>query len=72
MEPHETDLNSIFCEAVEHPAGPDRLAYLERACGADPAFRAKVEQLLAAHDGAGSFLGSSPGTATGIVGSETH
>ncbi len=64
MEPHETDLKSIFCEAVEHPAGPDRLAYLERACGADPALRAKVEELLAAHDGAGGFLGSSPGTAT--------
>ena len=63
MEPHKPDLKTIFCEALELPAGPDRLAYLERACGDDPALRAGVEELLLAHDRAGGFLGSSPGTA---------
>jgi hypothetical protein len=64
MEPQKPDLKTIFCEALERPAGPERLAYLERACGDDPALRAQVDALLDAHDRAGVFLGSSPGTAT--------
>ena len=47
MEPHKPDLKTIFCEALELPAGPDRLAYLKRACGDDPALRARVDELLA-------------------------
>ncbi len=63
MEPHEPDLKTIFCEALERPAGTDRLAYLERACGHDPLLRAQVDRLLGAHDRAGGFLGSSAGPA---------
>ena len=48
MEPHKPDLKTIFCEALELPAGPDRLAYLERACGDDPALCAGVDELLRA------------------------
>ena len=63
MKTQQADLKSIFSEAVERPAGPDRRAYLERACGDDPALRDQVEELLAAHDRSGGFLGTSPGTA---------
>src|SRR5207253_2002019 len=64
MEPHKPDLKTVFNEALERPAGPDRLAYLDEACRDDPALRAEVEELLGAHDRAGGFLGSSAGTAT--------
>jgi hypothetical protein len=52
-------MKSIFLEALERPAGPGRLAYLEGACGNDPELRAEVEELLDAHDRASGFLGSS-------------
>jgi serine/threonine protein kinase len=38
-----------------------RGAYLEQACGGDRDLRARVEALLGAHDGAGSFLQSPAG-----------
>ncbi len=58
MNPSEADLKSIFCEALNHPAGADRAAYLDRACGSNTALRLQVESLLKAHDEAGSFLSS--------------
>jgi hypothetical protein len=70
MQPHKVDLKTIFLEALERPAGPGRLAYLEEACGDDPALRAQVEDLLGAHDRAGGFLGSSPGAVTPAFGGE--
>ncbi len=45
----------IFVEAVERPPG-ERGAYLDRACTGRPDVRARVEELLAVHDGAGEFL----------------
>src|SRR4051812_27601463 len=63
MKTQQDDLKAIFCEAVKCPAGSDRLAYLEQACGGNPALRTEVEELLAAHDSAGGLLGSGPGTA---------
>ncbi len=45
----------IFVEAVERPPG-ERGAYLDRACTGRPDLRARVEELLAVHDGAGEFL----------------
>ena len=39
MNPAELDLKAIFCEAVDHSAGPERSAYLDRACGEDATFR---------------------------------
>ena len=70
MEPHHPDLKTIFCEALERPAGPERRAYLEGACRNDPVLRAQVEELLGAHVRAGDFLDSSPGAATSAPGGE--
>src|SRR5579864_7451541 len=50
MNPPEPDLKAIFCEALEHAAGPERSAYLDRACREDAALRLQVESLLKAHD----------------------
>ncbi len=54
------DLKSLFCEALELPVGPERDAYLEDACRGNPALKAGVEGLLAAHDQAGRFLAQGP------------
>ena len=62
MNPPEPDLKAIFSEALDHPAGHERAAYLDHACGEDAALRLQVESLLKAHDEAGGFLGS-----TGVV-----
>ena len=58
MNPPEPDLKAIFSEALDHAAGPERSAYLDRACRGDAALRLQVELLLKAHDEAGGFLGS--------------
>ncbi|HVK18264.1 MAG TPA: hypothetical protein VM533_15085 [Fimbriiglobus sp.] len=47
---------SIFAEAVAIPDPAERAAYLDRACAGNPTLRQEVEQLLAAHDQAGTFL----------------
>ena len=39
------EIQDIFYEASEMQPG-DRAAYLERACGSDPALRAEVERFL--------------------------
>ncbi len=59
MNPAEAALKGIFCEALNHTAGPERSAFLDRACGENATLRLKVESLLMAHDEAGGFLGSS-------------
>ncbi|MBX9623102.1 MAG: serine/threonine-protein kinase, partial [Gemmataceae bacterium] len=51
----------LFLSALDLPPA-DRPAYLDRACGHDPALRRRVDGLLAAHAAAGSFL-ENPGTA---------
>ena len=48
------DVSRVFSAAATHD-GPSRNAYLDEACGHDPALRAAVESLLGAHDNAGSF-----------------
>ena len=60
MASPDPDLKSLFCEALERPGGPERGAYLEDACRGNPALRAGVEGLLAAHDQAGRFLAQGP------------
>ena len=49
---------NIFNEALGRPAGAQRSAFLDDACGDDAALRARVERLVAAHEQAGSFLES--------------
>jgi serine/threonine protein kinase/tetratricopeptide (TPR) repeat protein len=68
MEPHKPDPKTIFCEALDRPAGPDRRAYLEGACGGNLVLQAQVEGLLDAHERAGGFLGSAPGLSASISG----
>ena len=60
MTSPDPDLKSLFCEALERPGGPERDAYLEDACRGNPALKAGVEGLLAAHDQAGRFLAQGP------------
>src|SRR5262245_5338984 len=63
MAPSPADLKALFLHALERPAGPERAAYLEEACRDQPALRAELDELLAAHDRAGGFLGSAAETA---------
>jgi WD40 repeat protein/serine/threonine protein kinase len=57
-----SDPKAIFFAALDLPSAAERLRYLDSACGSDGLLRARVEQLLAAHDEAGQFLGGSGDT----------
>ena len=61
------------CEELFHAAvslaDTEREAFLRRSCADDPALRADVERLLAAHARAGSFI-SSPAIATHRLGAD--
>src|SRR4051794_23595987 len=46
----------IFLAVLDLPDPAARAAYLDAACGADAARRARVEALLRSHEAAGSFL----------------
>jgi eukaryotic-like serine/threonine-protein kinase len=52
----ERQIMSILGEAVEHGSPDERAAFLDRACAGDAARRARVEELLRAHQAAGNFL----------------
>ena len=49
-------VNEIFLKAIEAGSPADRAAVLDRTCRDDAELRRKVEALLRAHEGAGSFL----------------
>ena len=51
------DVKAIFTAALDVPAGPERDAYLDAACGGDDGLRRRVEALLAALERAGDVLG---------------
>jgi serine/threonine-protein kinase len=54
-------IKAVFQEALGvEPAA--RAAMLDRACGEDHEMREEVESLLAAYDGAGSFMDATPAT----------
>ena len=55
MNDWDTKINDLFLNALE-PQGAERLAFLDKACGDDAALRRAVEEMLVAHDQAGSFL----------------
>ena len=57
---------TLFHQARSRPAD-QRAAFLDGACGADAALRAKVDALLAADAEAGSFLASAGNTAATTV-----
>ena len=51
---------AIFHAASELQGAQERTAFLERACGADPALRARIEALLEADNRARQFLADDP------------
>ena len=57
-----TNLEALFSQALEVPPGPERSAYLERACEGDAELRRQVESLLAVHERADRFLESPTGS----------
>jgi hypothetical protein len=56
----DTQLMTVFSEALERTDPADRAAYLDGACRGNPELRRLVEELLAAHAGAGRFLEGDP------------
>jgi serine/threonine protein kinase/Tfp pilus assembly protein PilF len=60
----------IFIAALEQESPADRRAYLDRVCQDDLGLRGRVEELLGAHDRAGSFL-NRPIVAPGPTGDYT-
>src|SRR6516164_9736329 len=57
MSHPKANAKAIFLEALDHKDPSEQLRFLDRSCGADPALRARVEELLCAHRDAGKFLG---------------
>ena len=53
---NSSQVESIFFAALEKKTAAERAAYLDEACGGDPALRLKVERLLDAHPEAKDFL----------------
>jgi serine/threonine protein kinase len=47
---------SIFAQALEIESSAERVAFLDRACGANQPLRAEVEALLRAHERSGDLL----------------
>jgi len=47
---------TIFGQALECASAEERETFLDRACGSDAQLRAKVQELLQAHQDAGNFL----------------
>jgi serine/threonine protein kinase/tetratricopeptide (TPR) repeat protein len=56
MNEPERHCLTVFGEALECASSQERAAYLDRACGQDSTLRARVEELLQAHQAAGGFL----------------
>lgn len=61
MENQRPSIDSIFFAALEKDTPEQMDAYLDKACGNDEGFRARVDKLLAAHrNAAASFLETLP------------
>src|SRR5687767_14805154 len=56
--PSPEQVEAILAAAVEIGDEADRRAFVERACGGDKELRRRVEELIASHFSAGSFLDS--------------
>ena len=72
MGPASNRVKEIFAEALATPRG-GRRAELNRLCDGDEDLRARVEALLAAHDGAGVFMAeptAHPDTPSGEAGAQ--
>ncbi|MHC4942732.1 MAG: tetratricopeptide repeat protein [Planctomycetota bacterium] len=58
--PKHDKLEKIFSEALEKDSHDKLIEFLDNACGDDSGLRAKVTNLLSAHDKAGTFLETPP------------
>ena len=67
MDAEHKDEEAIFKAAFKLKSPTERIAYLKRACGNDADLLARVEALLKAHEEAGSFLESPPGSIGGTL-----
>ena len=56
MSTPERQIMSILGEAVEYCLAEERATFLDKACAGDPDRRARIEELLRAHQAAGNFL----------------
>jgi WD40 repeat protein len=56
MAKEQKDIKAIFSEAIEKQTPEEQAAYLDEVCGKDTELRSKIEELLKAHEQAGSFL----------------
>ncbi len=56
MSEPERQIMSLLGEAVEQSSPEERAAFLDKACAGDADRRARVEELLRAHQAAGNFL----------------
>ncbi|MDB5174713.1 MAG: pknB 9, partial [Phycisphaerales bacterium] len=63
----ETREEQVFAEALEIKDAAGRAAYLDAACKGDPALRRRLDDLLASHDRASTFLEVSAVASAGII-----
>jgi tetratricopeptide (TPR) repeat protein len=59
-DPENEKLEQIFSEALEKDSHDKLIDFLDKACGSDNRLRARVTELLSAHDKAGDFLENPP------------
>ncbi len=57
MSDAKTDAKAIFFEALDCKGADELRRFLDQACGTDPLLHGRVEELLRAHQDAGTFLG---------------
>src|SRR5262245_61942396 len=60
MTEPEHQMISLLGEALEHSSPEERAAFLDKACAGDAGRRARIEELLRAHQAAGDFLQGNP------------
>ena len=58
MPDAQLTVDQLFSHAIGLPAGDERAAYLNSACGSNAELKQRVERLLQAHSDAQSFLES--------------
>ena len=56
MEPSDDREEGLFREALQRATGPEREAFLDRACAEDLALRGRLQALLQAHESPDPFL----------------
>src|SRR5262245_40880403 len=60
---------ALLAAILEKPTRAERAAFLDGACSQDPPLRARLEALLAAHEGGGGALDAPP---SGLLGTAVY